>query len=83
MVECIAKWLALNKKTGLACMAPLQGFKGLNLEKDALYEHLESLDLFQHYFTAAMERIINPHIGRGTTSAKSTLNLNLLDPDKT
>jgi len=74
MVENLAKWLVLNKKTGLACAPPLQGFKGLNLEKDEIYEHLDSLDLFRHYFTAAMERIgvYNPHIGRGTTSEKYT-----------
>lgn len=53
MVEYLAKWLVLNKKTGLACMPPLQGFKGLNLEKDRLYEHLESLDYFRHYDIAA------------------------------
>ena len=53
MVEYIAKWLVLNKKTGLACMAPLQGFKGLNLKKDDLYEYLEGLDYFNHYYAAA------------------------------
>jgi len=53
MVENLAKWLVLNKQTGLACAPPLQGFKGLNLQKDELYEHLDSLDLFRHYFTAA------------------------------
>jgi len=58
MVEYIAKWLVLNKKTGLACMAPLQSFRGLSLKKDSLYEYLEGLDYFQHYYTAAMERII-------------------------
>jgi len=53
MVEYIAKWLVLNKKTGLACMAPLQGFKGLDLKKDSVYEYLESLDYFNHYYAAA------------------------------
>jgi len=53
MVEYIAKWLVLNKKTGLACMAPLQGFKGLDLKKDSLYEYLESFDYFNHYYAAA------------------------------
>jgi hypothetical protein len=53
LVECLAKWLVLNKKTGLACMAPLQGFKGLDLKKDSLYEYLESLDYFNHYYAAA------------------------------
>ena len=53
MVEHIARWLVLNKQIGLARSSPLQGFKGLNLEKDGLYEHLESLDLFRHYVTAA------------------------------
>jgi len=53
MVEYIAKWLVLNKKTGLACMAPLQGFKGLDLKKDSLYEYLEGLDYFNHYYAAA------------------------------
>jgi len=53
MVEYLAKWLVLNKKTGLACMPPLQGFKGISLEKDNLYEYLEGLDLFQHYYVAA------------------------------
>jgi hypothetical protein len=53
MVENLAKWLILNKQTGLACEPPLKGFQGLKLEKDELYEHLESLDLFQRYFTAA------------------------------
>lgn len=57
MVENLAKWLVLNKQTGLACEPPLQGFQGLKLEKDELYEHLNSLDLFRHYYTAAMERI--------------------------
>jgi len=53
MVEYLAKWLVLNQKTGLACMPPLQGFKGLNLQKDALYEYLEQMDLFSHYYEAA------------------------------
>jgi hypothetical protein len=53
MVENLAKWLVLNRQTGLACSPPLQGFQGLKLEKDELYEHLDSLDLFRHYFTAA------------------------------
>lgn len=56
MVENLAKWLVLNKHTGLASSPPLQGFHGLKLEKDEIYEHLESLDLFQHYFTAAMSK---------------------------
>jgi len=56
MVEYLAKWLVLNQKTGLACMPPLQGFKGLNLQKDALYEYLEGLDYFQHYYAAAMAK---------------------------
>jgi len=56
MVEYIAKWLVLNKKTGLACMAPLQGFKGLDLKKDSLYEYLEGLDYFNHYYAAAMAK---------------------------
>jgi len=62
MVEYLGKWLVLNQKIGLACMPPLQGFKGLNLQKDALYEHLEELDYFRHYYTAAKA---NPwdHIG--------------------
>ena len=62
MVEYLAKWLVLNKKIGLACMPPLQGFKGLSLEKDSLYEYLEGLDSFQHYYVAAKA---NPddHIG--------------------
>jgi len=62
MVENFAKWLVLNKETGLACAPPLQGFKGLKLEKDELYEHLESLDLFRHYFTAARAKPWD-HIG--------------------
>jgi hypothetical protein len=53
MVEYLAKWLVLNKETGLACMPPLQGFRGLDLKKDDLYEYLESQDLFRHYHTAA------------------------------
>jgi len=53
MVGCLAKWLVLNQKTGLSCMPPLQGFQGLSLEKDKIYEHLESLDLFRHYYVAA------------------------------
>ena len=53
MVDHLARWLVLNKQTGLASSPPLQGFKGLNLEKDEMYKHLESLDLFRHYFTAA------------------------------
>ena len=53
MVEHLARWLVLNKQTGLACMPPLQGFKGLNLEKNEVFKHLESLDLFRHYVTAA------------------------------
>jgi len=62
MVEYLAKWLVLNQKTGLACMPPLQGFKGLNLKKDDIYEYLEDLDYFQHYYAAAKA---NPwdHIG--------------------
>jgi len=62
MVEYIAKWLVLNKKTGLACMAPLQSFRGLNLKKDSLYEYLEDLDYFNHYYASAKA---NPwdHIG--------------------
>jgi len=56
MVEYLAKWLVLNQKTGLASMPPLQGFKGLNLQKDALYEYLEGLDYFQHYYAAAKAR---------------------------
>lgn len=53
LVEYIAKWLVLNKKTGLACVAPLHGFKGLDLKKDSLYEYLESFDYFNHYYVAA------------------------------
>jgi len=56
MVEYLAKWLVLNQKTGLASMPPLQGFKGLHLKKDALYEYLEGLDYFQHYYAAAMAK---------------------------
>ena len=56
MVEHLARWLVLNKKVGFACSPPLEGFKGLSLKKDAIYEHLESLDLFQHYYTAAMAK---------------------------
>lgn len=52
MVEYLAKWLVLNEKTGLACMPPLQGFKGLNLQKDDLYKYLEDQDLFRHYYEA-------------------------------
>jgi len=53
MVECLAKWLVLNQKIGLACTPPLQGFKGLNLQKDDVYEYLEGSDYFQHYYMAA------------------------------
>jgi len=53
MVEYLAKWLVLNKKTGLACMPPLQGFKGLKLDKDELFEYLDGLDYFRHYYVAA------------------------------
>jgi len=53
MVEYLAKWLVLNEKTGLACMQPLQGFKGLNLQKEDLYTYLEEQDLFRHYYEAA------------------------------
>jgi len=56
MVEYLAKWLVLNQKTGLASMPPLQGFKGLNLQKDSLYEYLEGLDYFNHYYAAAMAK---------------------------
>jgi len=52
MVEYLAKWLVLNNKIGIPC-APTLKFKGLNLEKDSLYEHLESLDLFRNYHEAA------------------------------
>ncbi|HKZ93698.1 MAG TPA: N-6 DNA methylase [Candidatus Bathyarchaeia archaeon] len=52
MVEYIAKWLVLNKKTGLASHGPLRGFQGLDLKKDPIYEHLERQDLFQHYYVA-------------------------------
>jgi hypothetical protein len=53
MVECLAKWLVLNEKTGLASNAPLQGFKGLDLKKDSLYTYLEGLDYFNNYYVAA------------------------------
>jgi len=52
MVEYLAKWLVLNNKTGIPC-PPTAKFEGLNLEKDAVYEHLESLDLFRNYYEAA------------------------------
>lgn len=61
MVENLAKWLVLNNKTGIACPPTLK-FKGLKLEKDEIYEHLESLDLFRHYFTAAKAKPWD-HIG--------------------
>jgi len=73
MVEYLAKWLVLNQKTGLASMPPLQGFKGLNLRKDTLYEYLEGLDYFQHYYTAAMAKPWD-HIGEVYTE------LNLVGP---
>jgi len=56
MVENLARWLVLNNHIGLACMPPLKGFEGLSLKKDEVYEHLESLDLFRHYVTAAKEK---------------------------
>lgn len=52
-VEYLAKWLVLNKNIGLASMPPLQGFKGLSLEKDKIYRYLDGLDLFRHYYVAA------------------------------
>jgi len=53
MVEYLAKWLVLHEKTGLASMSPLQGFKGLSLKKDKIYNYLDGLDLFRHYYVAA------------------------------
>lgn len=53
MVEYLAKWLVLHEKTGLASMSPLQGFKGLSLKKDKIYNYLDGLDLFRHYVVAA------------------------------
>jgi len=52
MAEGLAKWLVLNNKTGIPC-APTLKFAGLGLEKDAIYEHLEGLDLFRNYYEAA------------------------------
>jgi len=61
MVEYLAKWLVLNNKTGIPC-TPTAKFAGLNLKKDPLYEYLDNLDYFRHYYTAAKA---NPwdHIG--------------------
>jgi len=61
MVENLAKWLVLNDKTGVPSPPTLK-FKGLRLEKDEIYQHLESLDLFQHYYTAAKAKPWD-HIG--------------------
>jgi len=52
----LARWLVINGKVGLACTPPLQGFKGLDLKKDELYEYLEGQDYFQHYYVAAMAK---------------------------
>jgi len=53
MVEYIARWLVLNKQTGLASLPPMKGFYGLKLEGDKVYNHLDGLDLLRYYVTAA------------------------------
>ena len=53
MVEMIAKWIVDNEDLTLANIGPIRAFKGLRTEKDKLYKHVDSLNLFQHYVTAA------------------------------
>jgi len=53
MVEMLAKWLVHNEDLTLANMGHIRAFKGLRTEKDELYKHINSLNLLQHYVTAA------------------------------
>jgi len=53
MVEMLAKWLVHNEDLTLANMGYIRAFKGLRTEKDELYKHVDSLNLLQHYVTAA------------------------------
>jgi len=57
LVELLAKWLVLNVDLTLAGMGPLKPFDGLDMKRDSdLFEHINSLDLFRHYYVAAKNK---------------------------
>lgn len=57
LVELLAQWLVLNVDLTLGSMGSVKAFWGLDMKRHRdLFDHINKLDLFRHYYVAAKKK---------------------------